>query len=71
MIKPSNISLIIYDVLGREIYKLIDNEEFNTGEHNMVWDGTKENGNKAASGIYFYSLISEQQVLTRSMILLK
>jgi hypothetical protein len=66
-----NISLIIYDVLGKEIYRLIDNKEFNTGEHRVVWNGLKENGGKAASGIYFYRLITDSKVLSRSMILLK
>ena len=66
-----NISLIIYDVLGKEIYRLIDNKEFNTGKHRVVWNGLKENGGKAASGIYFYRLYTDSEVLCRSMILLK
>jgi hypothetical protein len=69
--KLSNISLIIYDVLGKEIYRLIDDKEFNTGEHQVVWNGLKENGGKAASGIYFYRLITDKQTLSHSMILLK
>ena len=69
--KLSNISLIIYDVLGKEIYRLIDDKEFNTGEHQVVWNGLKENGGKAASRIYFYRLITDKQTLSHSMILLK
>ncbi len=69
--KLSSISLIIYDILGKEIYNLIDNKEFNAGEHKVAWYGLKEDGNKAASGIYFYRLITDNQVLSRSMILLK
>ena len=69
--KLSNISLIIYDVLGKEIYRLIDNEELNAGEHQMVWNSLKESGGKAASGIYFYRLIADKQTLSHSMILLK
>ena len=69
--KLSNISLVIYNVLGEEIYKLIDNREFKAGEHRVVWNGLEESGNKAASGIYFYRLTTDKHILSRSMILLK
>ena len=67
----SNISLIIYDILGKEVYKLIDNKEFNAGVYKMVWNGLRKDGSKVASGIYFYRLITDKQSLSRSMILLK
>jgi hypothetical protein len=50
---------------------LIDNREFNAGIHKVVWNGVKVNGSRAASGIYFYQLISDKQMTARSMILLK
>jgi len=68
---PSNISLIIYDVLGKEVYRLIDDKEFNAGEFRVVWNGLRKDGSKAASGIYFYRLVTDTQALSRSMILLK
>jgi hypothetical protein len=67
----SNISLVIYDVLGKEIYRLIDNREFKAGEYRIVWNGLRKDGSKAASGIYFYRLTTGKQSLSRSMILLK
>jgi hypothetical protein len=69
--EQSNISLIVYDVLGKEIFRLIDKKDLNAGEHKVTWNGLKENGTKAASGIYFYRLITDNQSLSRSMILLK
>ncbi|CUT00370.1 hypothetical protein [Candidatus Kryptobacter tengchongensis] len=33
------ISLIIYDIAGREVVKLIDEQEFPKGKHTIVWDG--------------------------------
>ncbi len=67
----SNISLIIYDVLGKEIYRMIDDKEYNAGKYSVVWNGLRKDGSKAASGIYFYRLITDKQALSRSMILLK
>ena len=67
----TNISLIVYDVLGKEIYRLIDYREFNAGEYSVVWNGLRKDGNMAASGIYFYRLLTDKQSLSCSMILLK
>lgn len=67
----SNISLIIYDALGKEMFKLIDNRVYNAGKYEVRWNGILQNGNKAASGIYLYRLAAGQQFVSRSMILLK
>ncbi|HVO73490.1 MAG TPA: gliding motility-associated C-terminal domain-containing protein [Ignavibacteriaceae bacterium] len=69
--KPSIISLFIYDVLGNEIFKLIDNKEFFSSQHEVIWNGFTEDKKTAASGIYFYRLVCNKQSLSRSMILLK
>lgn len=50
------ISLIVYDMLGREVKTLIDNEEIAKGNHQAVWNGTNNAGQKVASGNYIYSL---------------
>lgn len=68
---PSYISLTVYNILGKEIKRLIDNEDYSTGSYKIIWDGTASNGNIAASGIYFYRLMTDKQALTKSMIFLK
>lgn len=69
--EPSDISLIIYDLLGREILKLIDNKQFNSGEHNVNWNGLKEDGSMVTSGIYFYRIINGTYSSTKKMVILK
>ncbi len=51
-----NISLTIYDILGRKIKTLIDNQEYHKGTYEARWDGTNNFGSKVASGIYIYTL---------------
>jgi len=69
--KQSRTKLIVYDVLGREIERLVD-EQLNMGVFKTMWDGTH-----SASGLYYYRLIAipidgEQPfVQTRKMILAK
>lgn len=50
------ISLKVYDLLGREVRTLINNEEHQAGTGSVVWDGKDNAGRAAATGTYFYTL---------------
>ncbi|HAB52477.1 MAG: hypothetical protein A2315_13210 [Ignavibacteria bacterium RIFOXYB2_FULL_35_12] len=66
-----SISLIIYDVMGNEIKRVIDNEWFNYGSHKIVWDGNNNSNQPVLSGVYYYRLINGSVKVTHSMILIK
>ena len=63
--KSSFIKLIVYDILGREVTKLV-NEKLTTGIYETEWDG-----NTFASGIYFYKLVANDYSETKKMLLIK
>lgn len=63
--RRSNSSLIVYDVLGREIEVLL-NRELNAGDYEVEFDGSQ-----LTSGIYFYKLTSGSFTRIRKMILIK
>ncbi len=67
---PSNVALVVYDVLGREVTRLV-NQKLVAGEHVAHWDGLTSYGQPVASGMYFYRLEVGGEVMTRSMVLLK
>lgn len=60
-----HVKLVIYDVLGNKISTLVD-RNVNRGEHEVIFDGKI-----LSSGIYYYSLISEQMTITKKCLLLK
>ncbi|MBN2572263.1 MAG: T9SS type A sorting domain-containing protein [Ignavibacteriales bacterium] len=60
-----NIKVIIYDVLGRKVCTLLD-EEKSPGRYLLVW-----NASGFSSGVYYIQLIAGDFVQSRSMILLK
>ena len=59
------VTLKIYDVLGREVTTLV-NEELSAGKHDAMFDASRY-----SSGVYFYQLQAGDFIQTRKMILLK
>jgi glycosidase len=70
IVVPGNVSIKIYDVLGREVKNLI-NEVKTAGTYSSIWNGNDNFGNKVNSGVYFYKLRAGDFVETKKMILLK
>ena len=72
--EESRVSLTIYNILGEEVKRLVD-EKKPAGTHSMRWDGRDRYGKKVSSGIYIYRTeavgLSGRFVQTRKMILMK
>ena len=63
-------SLKVYDASGRMVKNLADGI-MDAGEQTITWNGMDEGGNRVASGVYFYRLVSGEQVISKRMVLLK
>jgi PKD repeat protein len=70
MPEGSYVTIKIFNLLGREIIKLVD--EFQTaGIKKVNWDGINKNGIPVNSGIYLYSLTCNSFSQTKKMLLIK
>jgi len=65
------VSLTIFDVSGRIVKRLVDNQYLSQGVHEIQWDGTSDAGGQVASGTYLYQLKFGNFAHTKSMVLLK
>ena len=61
----SNVILIVYDALGREVTAL-SKSVYEAGRYNIQF-----NGSNLASGMYFYTLTTSQRTMTKKMLLIK
>jgi len=61
----SNLMLIVYDALGREVSSLA-NSVYEAGRYNVRFRGSN-----FASGMYFYTMTTSQGTVTKKMILIK
>ena len=51
--EEANLSIIVYDIVGREVRTLIQNRHA-AGIHSIRWDGKDNLGHDAATGTYFF-----------------
>ena len=68
--EQSNIQLAVYDILGKEM-RLLLNENLPAQEYTIHWDGKDNEGNNLAGGVYFIQMIAGNYHKTIKTILLK
>ena len=64
------ITLKIYNILGQKVRTLAD-EPKSAGNYEVIWDGRNDKGEEVASGLYFYQLSTENNRITKKMLLLR
>jgi hypothetical protein len=67
---PAEVTLAIYDVLGRYVRTLVRGAQ-PAGEHSVQWDGTDDGAREVASGVYLLRLSVGDEAQTRKVLLLK
>ena len=68
--RKTHVRLIIYNILGEEVIRLVD-REMPAGTYTVTWDGRDASGRTAYTGVYFYTLQTETFKQTRKMLLIK
>ena len=64
--QQSKVSVAIYNLLGELIIELIDDQLYDAGYYEIVFDGSL-----LSSGIYFYRIQADKFVNIKKMLLLK
>ena len=66
----SNVELAVFNVLGQKV-KVLHSGVLGAGHYRAEWNGTDNGGRQAVSGVYFYSLKTNDYSHVRKMILIK
>ena len=67
-----NVSIIVYDLMGREVKTLVN--EFKSpsnGGYSVKWDGVNNQGDIITSGMYIYKMISNNFIQTNRLTFIK
>ena len=65
-----HVSVQVYDLLGNVVALLAD-ENLSPGEHIFYWEGNSKNGSSLANGLYVIRLQTENQSLSKTVVLSK
>ena len=67
----SNINLSIYNIKGQKI-KILTADQYEKGNHSVIWTGVDDSGKLVSSGIYMYKLnVDGKTELVKKCLLLK
>ncbi|MCP4633241.1 MAG: hypothetical protein GY855_09975 [candidate division Zixibacteria bacterium] len=64
------LNLKFFNIRGEEVRILVD-DNIDAGTHQVIWDGTNERGNNVASGYYYYVLRTSNNIISKSITLIK
>ncbi len=67
----AKVTVVIYDVSGRQVKTLLDKKEYAAGRYEISWDATDRFSQKVASGVYFYRFTANNFTKMGRMVLLK
>ena len=68
---PGLVTVTLFDVAGRWVRGLIENQPTGPGEHRIAWDGTDDTGRPMESGVYFGHLKIGGNEEVRRLVLVK
>ncbi len=66
----THVKIIVCNVLGRKLKTLVD-ENKEAGFYTVYWDGIDDEGENVVSGIYFYTMATIGDKITRKMIIVR
>jgi len=53
--EESKVELSVYNIKGQKV-RTLTNNNFDKGNHSVVWNGIDDTGNSVGSGVYLYKL---------------
>jgi hypothetical protein len=65
------VTLIVYDLQGQEVRRILDNKGLGAARYTVIWDGKDAHGLGVPSGAYFYTLKARDFSQTRKMMLVR
>jgi flagellar hook assembly protein FlgD len=68
--RRERVSLLVYDIAGRRVKKVVDGIK-GSGLHQAAWEGGDDLGRQVSQGVYFYRLSAGDFTSTKKMIWLR
>ena len=69
--EQTNVTISIYDLMGRSVRTLIPGESQKAGYRQVLWNATNDLGQPVSAGMYIYTIQAGEFRQTKKMVLLK
>gem|GEM_PF-3149848 len=69
--RTENVKIVVYDLLGRQVKTLVNQDNVQPGRYTVEWNGTNQYGTTVASGVYFYHMKAGDFTSVKKMVLLR
>ena len=69
--KPRDVSIHIFDISGRKINTIFQNQFLYPGLYHKKWDGTNENGENVSTGTYIIQIVSGTEMHNHKITFIK
>lgn len=69
--QSKKINVVVYDILGKRVKVLVNNQFYKEGFHEIMWNGLDEEQKSVTSGIYLIKLNYDNEIKTMKMTYLK
>ena len=69
--QESNVTAVIYNVLGQQVKTIHLNELKETGYHKLQWHGLNNLNQQVSTGIYFLKMFTGTKQITQKLVLIK
>jgi M6 family metalloprotease-like protein len=66
----SDVQLEVFNIIGQKVETLIS-DHYDAGTYTVNWDGNDSNDSPVASGMYFYTITTDESSSSKKMLLLK
>ena len=68
---PGDVRLVIYDLLGREVKTLVNNEPKEAGKYKAGWNARDNHGRRVSVGLYIYRIQAGDFIDASKLVILK
>ena len=69
--ETGKVTLVVYDLMGREVVRLLEEGHLDAGWQAVVWDGRNAKGREVPTGIYIARLVTPQGTKAIKLVMMK
>ncbi|RLD74167.1 MAG: hypothetical protein DRJ10_17140, partial [Bacteroidetes bacterium] len=68
LLSNDNVSIAVFDISGRKVSAIINQEHIKSGKHSIFWNGTNDLGHDLENGVYFIRIYFGDGVVVKKIV---